>query len=87
MGIAIQKISIAKNSFQKEKHRQVTFGRVLRDYYERLRNSDTSTQEYIARSLTALHYVLNKPELIDPQLLNFKPLNEICVSILFLALE
>src|SRR4051812_40423875 len=65
----LQKIIEAKNGFQRKTHRQMAFGRVLRDYYERLRNSDTSTQEYIARSLTALHYVLNWPELVDSQLL------------------
>ena len=41
----------------------------MRDYYERLRTSQSPSQEDIAQSLHALYGALNAPELVDQQLL------------------
>lgn len=64
-----QRIFTVKSGFHKVKDRSSAFNRVLRDYYEHLCNSDSSTQEYIAKSLTTLHSVLNQPELVEQDLL------------------
>jgi tetratricopeptide (TPR) repeat protein len=62
-----EEIQEAKASFRK--YSSGAFERVLSDYYKNLRNAKTSSQEFIANSLTALQGALNQPELIDQVLL------------------
>jgi tetratricopeptide (TPR) repeat protein len=63
------KIMAVKSNFRKSKDRQIAFERFLRDYYEHLHDSQNTTQEYLARSLTALHRSLDQPDLVEPELL------------------
>src|SRR2546423_3155462 len=65
----IQNIRATKEDFRQAKDRRNAFERVLRDYYERLRTSQSPSQEDIAQSLHALYRALNAPELVDQQLL------------------
>jgi tetratricopeptide (TPR) repeat protein len=65
----IQTIHAIKAGFRRAKDRHNAFERVLRDYYERLLNSQSPSQEDIAQSLHALYRALNTPELVDQQLL------------------
>jgi tetratricopeptide (TPR) repeat protein len=65
----IQSIHTTKAGFHQAKDRRNAFERVLRDYYERLRTSQSPSQEDIAQSLHALYGALNTPELVDQQLL------------------
>src|SRR5438270_7708423 len=65
----IQNIAATKADFRQAKDRRNAFERVLRDYYERLRASQSPSQEDIAQSLHALYGALNTPELVDQQLL------------------
>ena len=65
----IQSIHAIKADFRQAKDRRNAFERVLRDYYERLRTSQSPSQEDIAQSLHALYGALNAPELVDQQLL------------------
>src|SRR6266550_1323327 len=65
----IQSIQATRASFHQAKDRRNAFERVLRDYYERLRTSQSPSQEDIAQSLHALYRALNAPELVDQQLL------------------
>jgi len=65
----IQSINSTKAGFRQAKDRRNAFERVLRDYYERLRTSQSPSQEDIAQSLHALYGALNTPELVDQQLL------------------
>ncbi len=65
----IQNIYATKAGFRQAKDRRSAFERVLRDYYERLRTSQSPSQEDIAQSLHALYGALNTPELVDQQLL------------------
>jgi len=65
----IQSIHAIKAGFRQAKDRRNAFERVLRDYYERLRTSQSPSQEDIAQSLHALYGALNAPELVDQQLL------------------
>ncbi len=64
-----QKILTIQSSFRNHKDRRGAFERVLRDHYEHLRNSDSESQEYIARSLHLLNDVLKQPEHFDQKLL------------------
>lgn len=65
----IQSIQTTKADFRQAKDRRNAFERVLRDYYNRLRTSQTPSQADIAQSLHALYGALNTPELVDQQLL------------------
>jgi tetratricopeptide (TPR) repeat protein len=65
----IQRIGTIKAGFRQTKDRRYALESVLRDYYERLRTAQSTTQEDIARSLNALHQALNEPELVEQQLL------------------
>lgn len=65
----IQNIGATKADFRQAKDRRNAFERVLRDYYGRLRNAQSSSQEDIASSLHALYGALHTPELVDQQLL------------------
>src|SRR5713226_2370283 len=65
----IQSIHATKAGFRQAKDRRNAFERVLHDYYERLRTSQSPSQEDIAQSLHALYGALNAPELVDQQLL------------------
>lgn len=65
----IQSINAIKADFRQAKDRRNAFERVLRDYYEHLRISQSPPQEYIAQALPALYGALNTPELVDQQLL------------------
>src|SRR6266699_3772874 len=65
----IQNIAATKEDFRQAKDRRNAFERVLRDYYGRLRTSQSPSQEEIAQSLHALYGALNTPELVDQQLL------------------
>jgi hypothetical protein len=65
----IQSIHATKAGFRQAKDRRNAFERVLRDYYERLRTSQSPSQEDIAQSLHALYGALNAPELVEQQLL------------------
>src|SRR5437660_3740659 len=65
----IQSIHATKAGFHQAKDRRNAFERVLRDYYDRLRTSQSPSQEDIAQSLHALYGALNTPELVDQQLL------------------
>jgi tetratricopeptide (TPR) repeat protein len=65
----IQNIYATKADFHQAKDRRNAFERVLRDYYDRLRSSQSPSQEDIAPSLHALYGALNTPELVDQQLL------------------
>jgi tetratricopeptide (TPR) repeat protein len=64
-----QKIHATKAGFRQAKDRRNAFERVLRDYYNRLRTSQSPSQEDIEQSLHALYRALNTPELVDQQLL------------------
>jgi len=64
-----QNIQAKKTDFRQARDRRNAFERVLRDYYERLRTSQSPSQEDIAQSLRALYGALNAPELVDQQLL------------------
>ncbi len=65
----LQSIHATKAGFRQAKDRRNAFERVLRDYYDRLRTSQSPSQEDIAQSLHALYGALNTPELVDQQLL------------------
>jgi len=65
----IQNIHATKADFRQAKDRRNAFERVLRDYYDRVRTSQSPSQEDIAQSLHALYGALNTPELVDQQLL------------------
>ncbi len=65
----IQSIHAVKAGFRQAKDRRNAFERVLHDYYERLRTSQSPSQEDVAQSLHALYGALNTPELVDQQLL------------------
>jgi tetratricopeptide (TPR) repeat protein len=65
----IQSIHATKAGFRQAKDRRNAFERVLRDYYDRLRTSQSPSQEDIVQSLHALYGALNTPELVDQQLL------------------
>src|SRR5438093_8497012 len=65
----IQSIHTTKASFRQARDRRNAFERVLRDYYERLRTSQSPSQEDIAQSLRTLSQALDAPELVDQQLL------------------
>ncbi len=65
----IQNIGATKADFRQAKDRRNAFERVLRDYYDRLRTSQSPSQQDVAQSLHALYGALNSPELVDQQLL------------------
>src|SRR5438874_13473771 len=65
----IQSIHTTKANFRQARDRRNAFERVLRDYYERLRTSQSPSQEDIAQSLRTLSQALDAPELVDQQLL------------------
>lgn len=65
----IQNIAATKEDFRQAKDRRNAFERVLRDYYDRLRTSQSPSREDIAQSLHALYGALNTSELVDQQLL------------------
>ena len=65
----IQNIDATKADFRQAKDRRNAFERVLRDYYDRLRTSQSPSQQDIAQSLHALYGALNTSELVDQQLL------------------
>lgn len=65
----IQSIHAIKADFSQAKDRRNAFERVLYDYYERLRTSQSPSEEDIAQSLHALYGALNASELVDQQLL------------------
>lgn len=65
----LERIRHMKQDVRSPDYRKKAFYNVLNEHYIQLRQSQTSTREYIAESLNALQSVLQEPELVETDLL------------------